>query len=179
MKSKFWITAGLLMVAPLSMASGFSYQNFELGYAHVTVDDDGYSESGNSFGVGLSHDLGEHIYLGGSIQGIDIAGINSTSYSLSLGGHTALGASTDVYAELGAMQINADYEGYSFDESGSVFVLGLRQQVAESVELAAGVVHTSGFGSDDNSYFGEVFYTVKPGLQLGLNIQGDESALNI
>ncbi len=169
MKKKLVAAVALGLCSSWATATEFSYQFLEIGLSQVKIDDDGYTDSAIALDLGISHELGSNFYLSAGYQTLDIGGITRDGQVLALGGHLALGQATDAYVEVGAVKANADFRDYSSSNSGSEVTLGLRQKIGSAVELGAGIQHTSGLGSNDNSYFVEGLYEAKANLQLGLD----------
>lgn len=171
------ITAAALLCAVNVHAAGFSYSHFDIGLGKIEIDSDGENYDGNVVGLGLSVALGDIFYVTADISNARVEGVEQRSTGLGLGAHAPLGKTTDIYVEGGYAGLDIEEDGFSVDDNGTAFTLGLRQQVGEKFELGGGVSRVDVFDSAENSYFIEGFYSAVDNVDIGAEISTADDVL--
>jgi hypothetical protein len=164
------ITAAALLCAVNVHAADFSYSYFELGVTKVAIDSDGEKYDGEVLGLGLSVALGNVFYVTADMGIAMIEDTDQRTQGLGLGVHAPLGNRTNIYAEAGYVRVDIEDGDWSFDDNGTAYTLGLRQQLGEKVELGGGVSRLDVFGSAENTYFVEAFYKATENADVGAEI---------
>ena len=164
------ITAAALLCAVNVHAAGFSYSHFDIGLGKVEVDSDGEEYDGEVVGVDLSVALGNVFYVTANVGNASIEDTDQTTLGAGLGVHAPLGDSTDFYAEVGYVRADVDVGDWSFEDNGTAYTLGLRQQLGEKFELGGGVSRVDVFESAENTYFVDVFYSAAENVDIGAEI---------
>lgn len=168
--------ATVLFSAMNASAADFSYGHFDIGFASVDVDDEGESYSGEAISLDFAAELGSVFYVTAGFATADVEETSQDTKSLGVGVHAPLGERVDVYAEVAYVSVDVEFDGWSFDDTGSSQTLGLRSKVADRIELGGGITRLSVFDTSDTGYFVNAFFAAKENVHFGGEIsRGDDS----
>ncbi len=153
---------------PAALLAGFlaSAQAADFDYNYVQVeyqDRDLDGLDGDAFRFSGSVDLGDRFNLLGSYATGEVTtgpwDLDFDELSLGIGFHAPVADSTDVLATLQAVSHDQDAVG---DDTGYRIGLGIRSQLADNVELTAGVDYLDIYDRDDTTFtIGSRFYLNK------------------
>lgn len=174
----------LIVLFSTSALAEFSYDFIEAAYIEVEFDDDpGPDTELDGWGVEISKDLGEGIFIAGSYSDLDIeiAGVDLgdlQDYALEIGGHSSITEQLDVVLSVALGQ--EDIEGIKTEYVAARF--GLRYWIVDGlVEAGANAGYLNAFESDvalgnDDSALYSVELRLQPIPEASIGVSYGESA---
>lgn len=127
MSARFYACVLVLSFLHPQFAHGapFSYDYMEVFFGSTQSTTIDSSRTRTFSGIGFDYSITESAYITAAV-----AEAGSTSTAAGLGGHCALGGSTDFFAEVGFVRSTAD--------SGAAAALGIRHAFSEVFEISFG-----------------------------------------
>lgn len=168
-------TSALLATVPLSaQADSLGYTYWQLGY--VGADIDGLSDKADGWGVGLSYEVTDRIFIaagytdvGATEAGIDL---DEQDLSLAVGYAYPITPNNDLIGRVGYVRAEAEIESFG-DGSDDGYSLGVgwRTRPLDAVELEAAIQYIDLSDAGDTTSYGlGAFWYFTP--QVGLAVSG-------
>jgi len=140
---------GLALALPLTVGAA------DLNWSYLDVRYTGYEEpsvTGDGFGVTGSYAVGNSVYVIGAYDdlGLEILGFDAdgTLWRIGLGTHRAVNGSTEIFSEISYETVELSIGGFSADDNGYGFRIGLRGFVTEAFEASGGLRYIDTGASD-------------------------------
>jgi opacity protein-like surface antigen len=171
-------TGTLLAAVPFAaQADSLGYSYWQLGY--VSADIDGISDTADGWGVGLSYEVTDRIFInagytdvGATVSGFDI---DEQDLSLGVGYAYPISPNNDLIGRVGYVRAEAEVEAFG-DGSDDGYSLGVgwRSRPLDSIELEAAVNYIDLSDAGDTTTYGlGAFWYFTP--QVALAVAGNFS----
>ena len=171
--------AGLALACFLPLTAGAA----DLQWTYLDVRYDGYEEpgaDGDGYGIGGSYALGDAYYLLGAYDtfGLEAFGfdVDATMWRVGFGTHRAVNDSAEFFSEFTYEAIEVSVLGFSADDNGYGFRLGLRGMVTDSFEASGGIRYVDTGFSDTLLSLGAVYH-VNDRVGIAFNYEDGDSTL--
>lgn len=154
--------------------TNFSYNYAEVGYSFINdADIDQAVKFSASYDINYNVNLLGSYFMSTSSDSPRADDVDINAYALGIGYHADISDSTDVLAEIGLFNSDADVRvgnvTVNSDNSGYTLSAGLRHRLQEKIEVQARVDHRNSDDVTDTSYtFGGRYY-FKPKWSAGLD----------
>lgn len=169
-----------------AQANNFSYNYAQAGYAFINDFDvdQGVKVSG-SYDVGYNINVLGSYFISTSSDSKKADDVDLDVYTLGVGYHADISDSTDVLAEIGLFNTNADVKvgnvSLNTDNSGYTLSAGIRHSLQENIEVQARFDHRNSDDITDTSFTLGSRYHFKPNWSAGVdfNTGADDGAESI
>lgn len=178
------IASGILtaLLCSASVAQDISYTYLEGGFARTEIDAPGGEVDGNTFGLGGSVALSDTVYAIADMQVTNFDfDIDQRVIGLGLGAHTAIGARTDLYADVSFVNIDIETPIGDTDDNGIGANLGIRSMLTDNFELEVAGSYIDAFDdSETGASIGARFYANQTtSVQFALGFSEDTTSFAI
>lgn len=129
--------AGLVTLAPMTLANDFSYTHVDASYSMLETEVGNFDVDADGLGLGISVAISDMVYIVGGYSTLeyDDSDVEQDALTAGIGAHTPVTENTDLYGEV--VYLNAEIESrfISDDDSGYGLAVGLRHSLNSMFEL--------------------------------------------